>query len=250
MTVRGTTTDMQPVGQFDLRRGRILILGQRIDFDEGSLQLVGNLDPQIHFVAETRSQDVTAIVTVSGRVSSPEITFSSEPPLPQDEVLAHVLFNRATADLSAFQLAQLASAAAELAGGGGGPGIISQIRGATGLDDLDIITTDEGATAVRAGMYLERERLSRRAVRHPGRDPGRAELRGEPQRHRPRRGGLGRQHHLRHLPGARLLRRGFSDDRGRAAILRGGAPEPTLISGEIRAVALRQFNRGYRPCPL
>ena len=154
MTVRGTSTDMQPVGQFDLRRGRILILGQRIDFDEGSLQLVGNLDPQIHFVAETRSQDVTAIVTVSGRVSSPEISFSSEPPLPQDEVLAHVLFNRATADLSAFQLAQLASAAAELAGGGGGPGIMSQIRGATGLDDLDIITTDEGATAVRAGRYL------------------------------------------------------------------------------------------------
>ncbi|HRO12207.1 translocation/assembly module TamB domain-containing protein, partial [Amaricoccus sp.] len=88
MRVRGTTTDIQPVGQFDLRRGRILILGQRIDFDEGSLQLVGNLDPQIHFVAETRSQDVTAIVTVQGRVSAPEITFSSEPPLPQDEVLA------------------------------------------------------------------------------------------------------------------------------------------------------------------
>ncbi|HET9070171.1 MAG TPA: translocation/assembly module TamB domain-containing protein [Amaricoccus sp.] len=154
MRLRGTSTDMQPVGQFDLRRGRILILGQRIDFDEGSLTLVGNLDPQIHFVAETRSQDVTAIVTVAGRVSSPEITFSSEPPLPQDEVLAHVLFNRATADLSAFQLAQLAAAAAELAGGGGGPGIMSQIRGATGLDDLDIVTTDEGATAVRAGRYL------------------------------------------------------------------------------------------------
>ena len=175
MTVQGTSTDIQPVGQFDLRRGRILILGQRIDFDEGSLQLVGNLDPLIHFVAETRSQDVTAIVTVEGRVSAPEITFSSEPPLPQDEVLARVLFNRATADLSAFQLAQLAAAAAELAGGGG-PGIMSQIRGATGLDDLDIITTEEGATAVRAGRYIERERLSRRAVRHPGREPAAVNL--------------------------------------------------------------------------
>ena len=35
--VQGTTTDIQPVGQFDLRRGRLLILGQRIEFDEGSL---------------------------------------------------------------------------------------------------------------------------------------------------------------------------------------------------------------------
>jgi translocation and assembly module TamB len=155
MTVQGMTNDIQPVGQFNMRRGRILILGQRIEFDEGSLQLVGNLDPLIHFVAETSSGDVTAIVTVDGRVSQLEITFSSEPPLPQDEVLSRVLFNRATAELSAFQLAQLAAAAADLAGGGGGQGFIGQLRGATGFDDLDIITQDDGSTAVRAGMYLE-----------------------------------------------------------------------------------------------
>ena len=62
---------------------------------------------------------MTAIVTVDGRVSAPKITFSSEPPLPEDEVLARVLFNRSTQNLSAFQVAQLAAAAAELAGGGG-----------------------------------------------------------------------------------------------------------------------------------
>lgn len=153
--IQGRTTDIQPVGQFDLRRGRIVILGQRIEFEEGSLQLVGNLDPLLHFVARTRSQDVTAIVTVAGRVSAPDIQFSSEPPLPQDEVLARILFNRATDNLSPFQLAQLAAAAAELAGGGGGPGIMSQIRDATGLDDLDIVTEEDGATAVRAGRYLD-----------------------------------------------------------------------------------------------
>ncbi len=151
--IQGRTTDIQPVGQFDLRRGRLVILGQRIEFEEGSLQLVGNLDPLLHFVARTRSQDVIAIVTVTGRASAPDIEFSSEPPLPQDEVLARILFNRATDNLSPFQLAQLAAAAAELAGSGG-PGIMSQIRDATGLDDLDIVTEDDGATAVRAGRYL------------------------------------------------------------------------------------------------
>jgi translocation and assembly module TamB len=154
LRIQGTTTDIRPVGQFDLRRGRLIVLGQRIDFDEGSLQLVGNLDPQIHFVAETQSADVTAIVTVDGRVSAPRIRFSSEPPLPEDEVLARVLFNRSTQNLSAFQVAQLAAAAAELAGGGG-PGILSQLRGATGLDDLDIITQEDGSTALRAGKYLD-----------------------------------------------------------------------------------------------
>jgi translocation and assembly module TamB len=154
LRIRGTTTDIEPVGRFELRRGRLIVLGQRIDFDEGWLQLVGNLDPEIHLVAETQSQDVTAIVTVDGRVSAPRISFSSDPPLPEDEVLARVLFNRSTQNLSAFQVAQLAAAAAELAGGGG-PGLLSQLRGATGLDDLDIVTEEDGATALRAGKYLD-----------------------------------------------------------------------------------------------
>ncbi len=156
LTVQGTTSDIQPVGQFDLRRGRLVVLGQRIEFDEGNLQLIGNLDPQIYFVARTQSQDVTAIVTVEGRASAPKITFSSEPPLPQDEVLARVLFNQTSQNLSAFQLAQLAAAAAELAGGGGGPGFLGELRGATGLDDLDIITQENGSTAVRAGKYVNK----------------------------------------------------------------------------------------------
>ena len=32
---------------------------------------------------------------------------------------------------------------------------MSQIRDATGLDDLDVITEEDGATAVRAGKYLD-----------------------------------------------------------------------------------------------
>ena len=151
--IQGTVSDVRPVGQFDLRRGRLSILGQRIDLTEGSLTLVGNLDPQINLVARTQSEDVTAIVTVSGNAMSPEIKFSSEPELPQDEVLSRILFNRSSENLSAFQLAQLAAAAAELAGGGGG-GVLEQLRTSTGLDDLDIITQDNGSTAVRAGRYV------------------------------------------------------------------------------------------------
>ncbi len=100
---------------------------------------------------------MTAIVTVSGRASDPDIAFSSQPPLPEDEVLARILFNRATQDLSPFQYAQLAAAAAQLAGGGGGPGILGQLRGATGLDDLDIITEADGSTALKAGRYLSED---------------------------------------------------------------------------------------------
>ena len=154
LTIRGSTSDVQPVGQFDLRRGQIVLAAQRIEFTEGSLVLLGDLDPRINFQARTQSGDVVAIVTVTGRASSPDITFSSEPPLPQDEVLSRLLFNRATQNLTPFQAAQLASTAAELSGQGG-PGILSQLRSSVGLDDLDVITTDTGGTAVQAGKYLD-----------------------------------------------------------------------------------------------
>ncbi len=156
LRLTGPVTNIQPVGQFDLRRGRLNLIGQRIEFDEGSLQLVGDLDARINFVARTRSEDVTAIVTVSGRASEPEITFSSEPSLPEDEVLSRILFNRAAQNLSPFQAAQLAAAAAELSGRGGN-GLMSQIRSSLGFDDLDIITDDDGEAAVRAGRYLSDE---------------------------------------------------------------------------------------------
>jgi translocation and assembly module TamB len=153
LRITGPTTDIRPVGQFDLRRGRLNLIGQRIEFQEGSLQLVGDLDPRILFVARTTSGDITAIVTVTGRASEPEIVFSSEPPLPEDEVLSHILFNRASQNLSPFQAAQLAAAAAELAGRGGN-GLLSQIRSSLGFDDLDIITNEEGEAALSAGRYF------------------------------------------------------------------------------------------------
>ncbi len=155
LRVTGPITDIVPVGQFELRRGRLEILSQRIEFDEGSLQLTGNLNPELFFVARTTSDDVTAIITVSGRASEPEITFSSTPTLPEDEVLARIIFNRSVGNLSAFQIAQLAGAAAELAGAGGQTGILGALRGAIGVDDLDVITEEDGETAVRAGRYID-----------------------------------------------------------------------------------------------
>ncbi len=150
----GPLTDIQPVGAFKLIRGRLSILGQRITFDEGEVTLVGDLDPFLNFIARSEGSDITVFVTVSGRVSDISVTFSSQPQLPQDEVLARLIFNRGIGELSAFQIAQLAAAAAELAGGSNNS-LIGGLRKATGLDDLDIGTDSQGNAVVRAGRYVQ-----------------------------------------------------------------------------------------------
>lgn len=150
----GPVSDISPVGEFNLIRGRIVILGQRIVFERGTVTLFGDLDPVIDFAAETRANQVTVRVIVTGQASDPQISFQSEPELPQDEVLSQLLFGRSLDDLSAFQLAQLAAAAAELAGGGSGPSLLDQIRVFSGLDNLEIVTTEGGGTSVEAGRYI------------------------------------------------------------------------------------------------
>ncbi|MCT7375152.1 translocation/assembly module TamB domain-containing protein [Chelativorans salis] len=150
----GPVTSVQPVGAFQLIRGRLSILTQRITFDEGTVSLVGDLDPYLDFVARSERRDITVFITVTGRVSDLSVDFSSQPELPEDEVLARLIFNRGLNELSPLQLAQLAAAAAELAGGTE-TSLLGSLRGATGLDELDIITDETGGVAVRAGRYIQ-----------------------------------------------------------------------------------------------
>ncbi len=149
----GPVTNVRPVGGFELLRGRLDILTQRVTFDEGRVTLIGDMNPQLYFVARSDGGDIIVLVTVQGTVDNPDIKFSSEPELPQDEVLARLIFKRSISELSPFQIAQLAAAAAELAGGKNA-NLLGALRQGVGLDDLDVVTDSKGNAAVRAGSYI------------------------------------------------------------------------------------------------
>lgn len=144
-----------PVGQMQLIRGRVDLLGKRFDLTEGLIELQGSLIPVIRLVAQTEQDGVTTRIIIDGEAQDPEITFESSPEMPEEEVLSQLLFGRGIDNISPLQAAQLASAIATLAGKGG-DGIIGRLRASTGLDDLDLTTDDQGNVSVRAGKYLSR----------------------------------------------------------------------------------------------
>ena len=155
LTIRGTTTNPRITGGFTLRRGRLAILNQRFDFDRGSVTFSGDLDPTIDFAVTTNTSNSTSVtVTISGSASDPQISFSSSPDLPEDEVIALLLFDRSLSSLSPVQAAQLAGAVATLTGGGNGNGLLNQVRANLGLDNLDVTTSETGETSVGAGRYI------------------------------------------------------------------------------------------------
>ncbi|WP_368186924.1 translocation/assembly module TamB domain-containing protein [Aestuariibius sp. HNIBRBA575] len=154
LRLTGTTHNMVPLGEFSLIRGRIDILQQRFDLTKGAARIEGDFSPFLTLTAVTETEDgIEVQITLEGPADSPSITFTSSPELPQDEVLAHLLFGRNLTEISALQAVQLASAISTLAGRGNG-GVINQFRESVGLDDLDITADDQGNAAVRAGAYV------------------------------------------------------------------------------------------------
>ena len=153
LTVGGTTSDPRPVGQFELVRGRLSILTKRLDLSEGQLRLAGGFEPILRFVATSQSGSYVYQIGITGTASEPEITFSSNPGLPEDEILSRLFFDRPLSELSAVQAAQLAAAVATLTGQGGG-GVLGRLRESTGLDNLDVATDSDGSASLTAGKYL------------------------------------------------------------------------------------------------
>ncbi|QBK31410.1 translocation/assembly module TamB domain-containing protein [Roseitalea porphyridii] len=150
--VTGTLNSIVPVGGFDLIRGRLVILNQRIDFTSGRLTLAGDLNPFVDLTAETVAGDLLVTVRLVGPASDLDLELGSSPSLPDDEIFAQLLFGSDIASLSPVQIARLADAAASLAGGGSG--LTGGLRNALGVDDLDIVEGEDGGVGVRAGRYL------------------------------------------------------------------------------------------------
>ncbi|MFI0843318.1 translocation/assembly module TamB domain-containing protein [Mesorhizobium sp. IMUNJ 23232] len=150
----GPVSAPRATGQFTMRRGRLSLLGRRLTFTRGNLGFTGSLVPTLDMAAESSASDATITVAVTGPANNPKFSFTSVPALPEDEVLARLIFGQAMGNLSPLQIARLAEAAAELAGAGGTTGLLSSLREKLGVDDLDVKSNADGSTAVSVGKYL------------------------------------------------------------------------------------------------
>ncbi|WP_164901842.1 translocation/assembly module TamB domain-containing protein [Neorhizobium lilium] len=155
LTVGGTAIAPAVTGGFKMRRGRIVILSKRLDFTEGDITFGGGLIPVLNMKASTTSAQTTISIDVTGIANDPTIGFSSSPALPQDEVLARLIFGQSMSRLSPLQIAQLADAVTQLAGSGS-TSLLETLRSNLGVDDLDINTDDTGQTTVSVGRYINK----------------------------------------------------------------------------------------------
>jgi translocation and assembly module TamB len=157
MKLTGTAAQLQAIGSLNLRRGVLSLAGHALDFSEGAITFNGGsiTDPAIRLVANSTSGNVVATLTVGGTAHNPKITLSSVPDLPQDEVLAHLLFGKGVGALGPLEIAGIASGLATLSGAGGGIGDpLDKVRRGLGLDRLAVGSGANGGATLEAGRYL------------------------------------------------------------------------------------------------
>jgi len=159
--VGGTVTDPAMRGEARLVRGSYDFAGRRFDLTRGTIVFDGStpINPQLDIAAEARIPGINATIHVTGSSERPEISFTSTPAMPQDELLSRILFGTSITNLSAPEALQLASAVAALNNPNGGLDPINALRRGIGLDRLRILPADvtQGiGTQIAAGKYLGR----------------------------------------------------------------------------------------------
>ena len=153
--VGGTTANTNLTGTARVVRGDYDFAGKRFEFDETSVVYLSSRPENIRLQLDAVRDDPTLKVTVRirGTAARPEITLVSSPALPNDEVLAKVLFERSASQLSPVEAAQLASALSSLTGGGG-LDVIGNLKAFAGLDRLAFGGGQESGVTVSGGKYL------------------------------------------------------------------------------------------------
>lgn len=162
LTITGEANAPRILGELSYRRGFLDFLDRRFNIATATIAFTGATPPvpEVHLEATAQASGLLATVRVTGPADDFRLELTSEPPLPQDEVLAQLLFRRGTASMTPLQGLRLANAVATLEGGGFDA--LGKLRRGLGLDTLDVDTAggadgDSGANAasLRAGKYID-----------------------------------------------------------------------------------------------
>jgi len=151
--VTGTTAQPTINGKLEVVHGTYNFLGRTATLSSGTITFLGGkrIDPGINIEARASSTDIVAIVQITGTATRPSIRLSSEPQLPQDEILSRLLFGTSVSKISPAEGFELAQAAAALATGGD-PSVLDRIRQGLGLDRLSLSSASASSTLSNVTM--------------------------------------------------------------------------------------------------
>jgi autotransporter translocation and assembly factor TamB len=141
--------DIRVLGEVNTVRGSYSFQGRRFEvMRDGRIRFDGGdvIDPIIDIRARRIISGVETFVRVQGTMRQPELTFASNPPLDQADILSLIVFNTPVNELGEGQQVNLAQRAGALASGYLTSSLARSIGSALELDEFEIQAAgDNGA---------------------------------------------------------------------------------------------------------
>jgi len=153
LKIMKTAEKIAMYGNVDMDKGHYTSYGQDLTVRKGRFVFNGPADQpwlDVEAIRVSKSKTVTAILSVTGPLKSPKTRLSSEPALPETDVLAYLVTGNPLNQASKSESNMIASAAVSL-----GAGRVSWLADQLGIDNLEV---KEGETLedtlVAVGQYL------------------------------------------------------------------------------------------------
>jgi hypothetical protein len=140
------TDDVRILGEVNTVRGNYQFQGRRFELmRDGRIRFQGadELNPILDLRAQRIISGVETFVRVQGTMRQPELSFSSNPPLDEADILSLIVFNQPVNELGEGQQVSLAERAGALAGGYLASGLAKSIGNALELDEFEISAQGE-----------------------------------------------------------------------------------------------------------
>jgi len=153
MTVKGDLSAPYLEGTLTATKGKFSFFGKPLKIKEAKITYDSDHRniPNIWFVGTRDVENVTAQLQFSGYANSTNISFTSDPALPEDEVLSRLLFGKELSKISAGQSVQLASAGASL-NNKKGINFLESLRNSFGFDTFELKENDMKASISESGQ--------------------------------------------------------------------------------------------------
>ncbi len=160
--LHGTNTNIVANGALKLIKGEYQFSGKIFKLTEGEILFNDKPTPSayLNLNGTLSLPEITITAMLNGPLTSPQLTFQSNPQKSTSEILSLILFNKDIAEITHAEAIQLASTLMSLSGGAG-PDVLESIRKSIGVDRLNIASrrgAKEGSDeiAVEIGKYLTR----------------------------------------------------------------------------------------------
>jgi translocation and assembly module TamB len=149
-------------GELNVEEGKYVAYGRKLDIERGRLLFNGGVvaDPAIDIRAIKQFPDIKAGMNVRGTLQAPRITFFSDPPVPQSQIVSLLLaggslesIQGTTAGATAAVQNQNAATRNELLAQGGAM-LAQQLGSKIGLEDVGLESNLANETSLVLGKYL------------------------------------------------------------------------------------------------